>query len=100
MTSVRCFRGHDEVPARVSKSGSGVPPIAEPVAAKICQCNEEESFAASLPLRSERSVNVRSSRPQPPPHSFATVGDQAVSATILLSAPPESVNGGGGARLS
>ena len=84
----------------MSKSGSGVPPIAEPVAAKICQCNEEESFAASLPLRSERSVNVRSSRPQPPPHSFATVGDQAVSATILLSAPPESVNGGGGARLS
>ena len=99
MTSVRCFRGHDEVPARVSKSESGIPPTAEPVAAKIGRCNEEESFAASLPLRSERSVNVRSSRPQPPPHSFATVGDQTVSVAIILSAPL-SVNGVGGVRLS
>ena len=99
MTSGRCFRGHDEVPARVSKSGSGVPPIAEPVAAKIGRCNEEESFAASLPLRYEPSLSVRLSRSQPPPHSFATVGGRTVSAVILSSAP-SSVNGGGGARRS
>ena len=75
------------------KSESGIPPIAEPVAAKIGRCNEEESFAASLPLRYEPSLSVRLSRSQPPPHSFATVA-------VILSSAPSIVNGGGGARRS